>query len=82
MIVIDKSDLTFGKAPECDIVVSGFFASRRHATLSRLEKGFRLTNFAILSPTRVNGAVIDSTILCDGDEIRISNNKFIFHSGQ
>ena len=82
LIALDKSDIVFGKADNCDVVVSGFLVSRRHAVLSRLEQGFQLTNLAILSPTRVNGAVIDAALLVDGDEIRVRNSRFIFHSGQ
>ncbi len=82
LIALEKSDVVFGKLGNCDIVVTGFFVSRRHAILSRLEKGFQLTNLAILSPTRVNGVVIDATFLVDGDEIKVGKNRFIFHSGQ
>ena len=82
MIVLEKKDVIFGKASNCDVQVGGLFVSRRHAMLSRLERGSQLTNFAILSPSRVNGIVVDSALLCSGDEIRIGRNRFIFRSGQ
>lgn len=82
IIVLEKSDVVFGKASNCDVVISGFFVSRRHAILSHLQKGFQLINFAVLSPTRVNGMVIDSTLLCNGDEIKIGKSRFIFRAGK
>lgn len=82
MIALEKESTVFGKGQNCDIFVSGFFASRRHAILTRLERGFQLTNLAILSPTRINGVIIDSALLCDGDEISMAKSKFTFHSSQ
>jgi pSer/pThr/pTyr-binding forkhead associated (FHA) protein len=82
LIVLEKNDVTFGKDPNSDIVVNGFFTARRHAMLSRIENGFQITNFAILSPARVNGIVIDATLLCDKDEIKVGKKTFIFRSGR
>ncbi len=82
LIPLEKSDLVFGKKEDCDIRIKGFFASRRHAILSRLEKGFQITNLAILSPTRVNEKRVDTALLCDGDEISLGKSQFIFHSEQ
>ena len=82
LIPLEKSDVVFGKAPSCDVVVNGFFTARRHAILSRLEQGIQLANLAVLVPTRVNDTVIDASLLVDGDEIRIGKTRFIFHSGQ
>lgn len=83
LIPLDKSDVVLGKAENCDVKIKGFFASRRHAVLSRLENGFHLTNLAVLSPTRVNGKRIDyPTLLCDNDEISMGKSTFIFHSEQ
>jgi pSer/pThr/pTyr-binding forkhead associated (FHA) protein len=79
---LEKSDIVFGKSPDSDIVIKGFFAARRHAILSHLDKGFQLTNLAVLSPARVNGIRIESAILLDGDEITMGKNAFIFHSEQ
>ncbi len=82
LIALEKSDVLFGKAENCDIVVPGFFTSRRHAILSRLEKGFQLTNLAFLTSTRLNDVAVDAALVVDGDEIRIGKSRFIFHSGQ
>jgi len=81
LISLEKTDTIFGKSGDCDIKIKGVFASRHHAILSRVEKGFQLMNLAILSPTRVNGLRIEGTVyLCDGDEIAMGRSKFIFHS--
>ena len=82
LIALEKSDVVFGKAESCDIVVPGFFTSRCHAILSRLERGFQLTNLAFVLSTRVNDIAIDATLVVDGDEIRIGKSRFIFHSRQ
>ena len=81
-IPLEKSDVVFGKAPDCDVKTKGFFSARRHAILSHLDKGFQLTNLAVLSPTRVNGIRIESAILLDGDELVLGKSTFIFHSEQ
>jgi pSer/pThr/pTyr-binding forkhead associated (FHA) protein len=80
LIAIEKSDTVFGRARDCDVKIQGLFASQRHAILSRLENGFHLTNLAVFSRTRVNGVKIESTFLCDGDEITMGKSKFTFHS--
>ncbi|UCD57094.1 MAG: FHA domain-containing protein [Candidatus Hydrogenedentota bacterium] len=82
LIPLEKTDIVFGKARDCDVKIRGFFASRRHAILSRLEKGFQLTNLATFSPTQVNGTRIESALLCDGDEISMGKSSFVFHSEQ
>jgi pSer/pThr/pTyr-binding forkhead associated (FHA) protein len=81
MITLEKENVVFGKGQHCDVFVKGFFASRRHAILTRLDTGFQLTNLAILLPTRINGTIIDSSLLCDGDEISMAKSKFTFHMG-
>lgn len=81
LLSLERADTLFGKSDDCDIKIKGFFCSRRHAILSRVEKGFQLTNLAVLLPTRVNGLKIEGAVfLCDGDEISMGKNKFIFHS--
>jgi pSer/pThr/pTyr-binding forkhead associated (FHA) protein len=82
LIPLDKNDTSLGKGPNCDIPLKGFFCSKKHAVLRRLEEGFQLLNFALLQPTRVNGTRVESTFLCDGDEIRIGRYSFVFHSNQ
>lgn len=82
LISLEKSDVVFGKADDCDVKIKGLFASRRHAILSHLENGFQLTNLAVFSPTRVNGAKIESAFLCDGDDISMGRSNFTFHSEQ
>lgn len=81
-VPLDKTDTVFGKSSDCDVIIRGFFASRRHAILSRLESGFHLTNLANISSTKVNGVRIDSAHLCDNDEIVMGKSKFVFHSEQ
>jgi pSer/pThr/pTyr-binding forkhead associated (FHA) protein len=82
LIPIDKMDTVFGKADDCDVQIKGLFSSRKHAVLKRLENGFQIVNFAILLPTKVNGLRVESSFLCDGDEIRMGKFTFIFRSNQ
>lgn len=82
LIPIEQSDVVFGKGGDSDIRIEGFFASFRHAILSRLDKGYQLTNLAVFSPTKVNGSKVDSAFLVDGDEIKMGKSVFIFHSEQ
>jgi pSer/pThr/pTyr-binding forkhead associated (FHA) protein len=82
LIPLDKTDTVFGKSSDSDVIIKGFFASPRHAILSRLENGFHLTNLAVISPTKVNGIRIDSALIVDDDEVIMGKSKFIFHSEQ
>ncbi|RJP18975.1 MAG: FHA domain-containing protein [Candidatus Abyssobacteria bacterium SURF_5] len=82
LIRLDKADLFFGKASECDVKIGGFFCSRKHAAIKRVENGYQVINFAVLSPTRLNGTRVQSAFLCDGDEIKMGGNTFLFHSDQ
>lgn len=82
LIALDKTEISFGKAEECDIQLKGFFCARKHAVLTRTDKGFQIANYAILSPTRVNGEAIAATFLCEGDEVKMYNTTFIFHSSR
>lgn len=81
-IPLEKSTVVFGKGLGVDVRTKGFFSARRHAVLNHSEKGFQLINYAILSPTRVNGIRIETAILIDGDELTMGKSSFIFHSEQ
>lgn len=48
-------DLTIGRSPECDLVLSDPTVSRHHARLRRLPHGWELRDLGSTNGTRVNG---------------------------
>ena len=75
---------TLGRSPENDVVVQDSFVSRRHcAILVHLGNGCELHDTAYKNGTFVNGHRLASpTRLHTGDEIRVCDRRFTFHSRQ
>jgi hypothetical protein len=48
-------DLTIGRSPDCDLVLSDPTVSRRHARLRRLPQGWEIHDLGSTNGTRVNG---------------------------
>jgi len=70
---------SFGRAPECDVVIPDPRASRRHAELQRGEEGVTLRDLNSTNGTRLNGQRVQApTRLRDGDVIEIAGAHFTF----
>ncbi|MHC5544691.1 FHA domain-containing protein, partial [Singulisphaera rosea] len=52
--------------------------ARRHAEIEATPEGFRLRSYAPSGKTRVNGAVVDSQLLSDGDRIELGQTLLVF----
>ena len=71
---------TIGRLPECEIVVHDPGASRRHAQI-RLEEGtYTVTDLGSTNGTMLNGQIVQTRGLVDGDRIRIGNSVLEFHA--
>lgn len=81
-IFLEKSVFLFGKTEDSDVILSGFFTSRKVALIVRDESGFRLINVSSNGKgTYVNGKPVDDVRLADNDEIMVKDIKCRFMRG-
>ncbi|HTQ24442.1 MAG TPA: FHA domain-containing protein [Candidatus Binataceae bacterium] len=72
---------TLGRAVDNDIVVSDASVSRHHATVVPQDGGFALRDLSSQNGTFVRGQRIkDIRPLADGDDLRLGDAPFVFHS--
>lgn len=67
----EKGSATLGRSPECDIPLQDSNASRRHATVIRLQSGYEVSDLGSTNGTLVNGQLVKKQKLRHGDVIRI-----------
>lgn len=76
---VAADEVSIGSAPDNDFVVADATVSRRHATLTRHESGFRLTDLGSTNGTLVNATRIAVPVyINDGDEIGFGAVVFRF----
>ncbi len=70
---LDKSRLTIGRSPDCDIILPDRVVSRRHACIERHDGEYFIVDDKSKNGTFVNGRPVDAPRrLIDGDEIQIA----------
>jgi signal transduction histidine kinase len=67
-----------GRAPECDVVISGPLVSRRHARITRADGGYYVEDMASANGTVVNGSNVSRMQLHDGDWISVGDCRLTF----
>jgi pSer/pThr/pTyr-binding forkhead associated (FHA) protein len=73
-----RGPISVGKSPDNDLVLDGDDAvSRLHAKLERLGPAWCITDLGARNGTIVNGALITSRKLYDGDEIILGRTKLV-----
>lgn len=78
---LTDGDVTVGRDGDNEIVLAENTVSRRHARLFRESSGqFTLTDLGSANGVYVNGMRVQRAILSAGDEIKIGDNYFRFHS--
>jgi len=73
-----EPECTIGRAADNRIVLDDRAVSRRQCTISELEGGHQLVDSGGVNPTRVNGAIVASALLRDGDQIEIGRSLFVY----
>jgi hypothetical protein len=80
-VPLDRDVVTIGRLPDCEVVLKDRGASRRHAQVRAKDGGYVLTDLGSTNGTRLNGEIVQSRSLADGDRITIGTTIIEFRSG-
>lgn len=68
-----------GRSETCDIVIPDINASRRHAQIGKTSHGFwAITDLGSKNGTVVNGQIVPTAVLNEGDRITLGLTNFVF----
>jgi pSer/pThr/pTyr-binding forkhead associated (FHA) protein len=74
--------VTVGRHPDSDIFLDDISVSRRHATFTRTEGQYVVSDLGSLNGSYVNRDRIDTdVVLSGGDEVQIGKYRLIYFSG-
>ncbi|MFY7893522.1 MAG: ATP-binding protein [Pirellula sp.] len=76
--VLSESKQRIGRDSRCEIHLDDTETSRKHAEIEFAKGEYLLTDLKSSNGTIVNGKVIQSKVLCDGDRIQIGKFLFVF----
>lgn len=76
--LIKKSKLTIGRNPESDIFLDDITVSRKHAVFKKSGNDFLIKDLGSLNGSYINGEIVDSAVLKNGDRIQIGKYIFLF----
>jgi serine/threonine-protein kinase len=76
VIPLVKETTLFGRATECDVVLSAADVSRRHCRIVRTPQGVIVEDLGSSQGTRVNGSPVARAQLRDGDRLEIAGQVF------
>ena len=79
--LINKEEITVGRAPECDVVLSHHSISRVHASIRKVGNGrFKVTDLGSTNGTFVNGRKITSIEVGSNDRLFVGRFQLSFDS--
>ncbi len=76
---LGEKDVLIGRTEENDIVLDDSAVSRKHAKIGKDGGRYRLTDLGSHNGTILNGELIQSVFLNDGDQIKIGGNTLTFY---
>jgi pSer/pThr/pTyr-binding forkhead associated (FHA) protein len=80
--LLDTDVVTVGRHPDSDIFLDDISVSRRHATFTRTDGQYVVSDLGSLNGSYVNRDRIDTdVVLSGGDEVQIGKYRLIFFSG-
>jgi pSer/pThr/pTyr-binding forkhead associated (FHA) protein len=79
---IDRGKLSIGRDPESDIFLNDITVSRAHALVECTDDVVSVKDSGSLNGTYVNGELVDSAVLKNGDVVQIGTFQMLFLSGQ
>jgi pSer/pThr/pTyr-binding forkhead associated (FHA) protein len=75
---VDRERLTVGRDPESDIFLNDMTVSRTHAVIERKDNVVTVKDAGSLNGTYVNGKVVESATLENGDAVQIGTFQMVF----
>lgn len=78
---LDTDVVTIGRLDECEVVIGDRGASRRHAQIRSHDGALTLTDLGSTNGTKLNGELIQSRTLSDGDRITIGSTLIEYRGG-
>lgn len=75
---IDRSTLSVGRDPECDIFFNDMTVSRAHARFDFEDGALSVTDLGSLNGTYVNGVCVDRAVLSGGDIVQIGTFQMVY----
>ncbi len=79
-VAIAKEVVTIGRMPDCDVVLRDKGASRRHAQIRTRDGVATITDLGSTNGTKLNGHIVQTRELSDGDRITIGATVLEFRS--
>ena len=80
--LLDTDVVTVGRHPDSDIFLDDISVSRRHATFTRGDSGYVVSDLGSLNGSYVNRDRIDGDVaLTGGDEVQIGKYRLIYFAG-
>ena len=79
--LLDADTVTLGRHPSSDVLLDDITVSRRHASVTREDSSYRLTDVGSLNGTYVNHALVDDVLLRSGDTVQVGRFHFVFLVG-
>jgi pSer/pThr/pTyr-binding forkhead associated (FHA) protein len=80
--LLDTDVVKVGRHPDSDIFLDDISVSRRHATFTRGDSGYVVSDLGSLNGSYVNRDRIDSDVtLTGGDEVQIGKYRLIYFAG-
>ncbi len=77
--LLDTDHVSVGRHPDSDIFLDDISVSRRHATLTRTDAGFVVSDLGSLTGTYVNRDRIEAVVaLSGGDEVQFGKYRLIY----
>jgi len=75
---ISKDEFNIGREIDSDIFLDDITVSRRHASIIKTDKYFKIVDMGSLNGVYVNGKLIEEKYLENGDKIQIGKYLFYF----
>lgn len=78
--LLDVDSTIAGRHPNAEIFLDDVTVSRKHAEFRRTPQGFTVTDLGSLNGTYLNGKIVETGLLSDGDEVQVGKFKLSFYS--
>ncbi len=79
--VLDREQMTLGRAASNDLQLENDNVSRTHAKLTRIDDEYTIEDMDSRNGIHLNGLQVHSAVLRDGDEVSIGDFVFAYQEG-